>query len=173
MEIVSHSFGVLISILAGNRCHTQICIVRGTVNDLLTIQVQGMSRFEANARQSPPLGLEDWDRSGGGTLRKRWRCTTGFEGFRGPLDREDKNVHKGGRTNGRDRCATHQVNKHQARCFLCPKNLLGQPRPSRDGKGGPHQGVPHKLSGDTSANRVSETRCIRHQLQQMCENVYP
>lgn len=32
---------------------------------------------------------------------------------------------------------------------------------------------PHKLLGDTSANRVSETQCIRHQLQQMYENVYP
>lgn len=32
---------------------------------------------------------------------------------------------------------------------------------------------PHKLSGDTSANRVSETQCFRHHVQQMCENVYP
>lgn len=38
---------------AGNRCHTQICIICEAVNDLLTIQVRGMSGFGANARQSP------------------------------------------------------------------------------------------------------------------------
>ena len=98
--------------------------------------------FGANARQSPPLGLQDWDRVGVGHCGRDGVVQEGFKGFRGPLDREDENVHKGGRTNGRDICATHQVNRHQARCFLCPKYLLGQPGPTRDGKGGPDQVLP-------------------------------
>lgn len=35
----------------------------------------------------------------------------------GPLTREDENVHKGGGTNGKDKCATPQVNKTPSQVF--------------------------------------------------------
>lgn len=91
-----------------------------------------------------------------------------FKGFRGPLAREDENVHKGGRTNGKDKCATppSQQNSKPSVSYV-PSTYCASLGLVRGSKGGPDQGVSStncqetQVLAESARHHASDTTCNR------------